>query len=47
MRQGQLLAPGVIYTRQKVLYETQKFSNTDSQLPVDPDPGASLTTLRL
>ena len=49
MRQGQLLATGLIYTRQKyiVLDETQKFTKTDSQLPIDPDPGASLTALRL
>ena len=32
-----------------VLDETQKFTKTDSQLPIDPDPdpGASLTALRL
>ena len=49
MRMGQLLATGLIYTRQKyiVLDETQKFTKTDSQLPTDPDPGASLTALRL
>ena len=51
MRQGQLLATGLIYTRQKyiVLDETQKFTKTDSQLLtiIDPDPGASLTALRL
>ena len=43
MRQGQLLATGLMYTRQKyiVLDETQKFTKTD------PDPGASLTALRL
>ena len=47
MRQGQLLATGLIYTRQKyiVLDETQKSTKTDSQLPTDPDPGASLTAL--
>ena len=48
MRQGQLLATGLIYTRQKYIVfidETQKFTKTDSQLPIDPDPGASLTAL--
>ena len=46
---GQLLATGLIYTRQKyiVLDETQKFTKTDSQLPIDPDPVAPLTALRL
>ena len=49
MRQGQLLTTGLIYIRQKyiVLDETQKFTKTDSQLPIDPDPGTSLTALRL
>ena len=51
MRQGQLLATGLINTRQKyiVLDETQKFTKTDSQLLtiINPDPGASLTALRL
>ena len=49
MRQGQLLTTGLIYTRQKyiLLDETQKFTKTDSQLPIDPDLGASLTALRL
>ena len=49
MQQGQLLATGLIYTRQKyiVLDETQKFTKTDSQLPIDPYPRASLTALRL
>ena len=49
MRQGQLLAIGLIYTIQKyiVLDETQKFTKTDSQLPIDPDPGGSVTALRL
>ena len=49
MRQGQLLATGLIYARQKyiVLDETQKFTKTDSQLPINPDPGALLTALRL
>ena len=49
MPQGQLLATGLIYTRQKYcLYENQKFTKTDSQLPIDPDAGASLSaTLRL
>ena len=43
MRQGQLLATGLIYTREKyiVLDETQKSAKTGSQLPIDPDPGAS------
>ena len=51
MQQGQLLATGLIYTRQKyiVLDETQKFTKTDRELLtiIDPDPGASLTPLRL
>ena len=49
MRRDQLLVTGLIYTRQKyiVLDETQRFTKTDSQLPIDPDPGASLTVLRL
>ena len=48
MRQGQLLATGLINTRQKyiVLDETQKFTKTDSQLHIDPDLGVSLTALR-
>ena len=34
--------------RNIVLYENQKFTKTDSQLPIDPDAGASLSaTLRL
>ena len=39
MRQGQLLATGLIYFRQKyiVLDETQKFTKTDSQLLIDHD----------
>ena len=49
MLQDELLATGLIYTRQKyiVLNETQKSTKTDSQLPIDPDPGASLAALRL
>ena len=49
MRQGQLLATGLVYTRQKYyLYENQKFTKTDSQQPIDPNAGASLSaTLRL
>ena len=49
MRQGQLLATGLIYTwdRNIVLDETQKFTKTDSHLPIDPDPGASMTALRV
>ena len=49
MRQGQLLATGLIYTRQKyiVLDETQKFTKTDNQLPIYLDSRASLIALRL
>ena len=47
MQQRQLLATGLIYTwdRNIVLDETQKFTKTDSQLSIDPDPGASLIAL--
>ena len=32
--------------RNIVLYEIEKFTKTDSQLPIDLDPWASLITLR-
>ena len=28
-----------------ILYENEKFTKTDSQLPIDPDPRASLIAL--
>ena len=42
-----LLLLGLTLDRNIVLYENEKFTKTDSQLPIDPDPWASLIiTLR-